>query len=162
MKRNFILLTLISLLTFNQAHSSITFVVGGATGVATVCCNPAKSPAVVVGSILIGAGLIIAIIGVGSVTAPLSVGDIILITLGTDGSLEQNKLTEMFFNKYPFIEDTQSIDNLSTLVHERFVEQFNPEEKNIIVSVNESEVREIFKSTDLTESELQILIKDLK
>lgn len=171
---SFLLFVTLINITISKAEAGLGIISVAAvgTGVSLVASSNGNDSASIVAIAFVAMGVIYGVGGgilgtiVGGVVSIFnpSVGGQIIhasIVLEADGSLPQSALVYEFSKKYSFVDNQETIKNLASVVNQKYMQQ-KMEQDLVVVRLTENEVNEIFESSELLDSELAIIINDLK
>lgn len=155
-----------------EAGLGIIGVAAVGTGVSLIAANNGDDSASIIAIMFVsmgaiygvGGGIIGSIVGgVVSIFNPGVGGQIIRtsIVLDADGSLPHSALVHGLSQKYSFVDNQATIEDLAKVINQKYVNQNNGEAM-VIVRLSENEVQAIFESSGISDSELAMIINDLK
>lgn len=162
--KNYLQLFLITtLLTVNTAQASIVLLTGTASSFATNRHWKGRfSPAMAAGfGVIVPAMIILCISAINIAEGNVGPLQISLLVLDTDGSLPEDKLTDILSNRYPFIDDIDGLKMLAREIKERYEVSSN-KSNQVEISIEEEKVRFLLAHTDVNENHLQTIITDLR
>jgi hypothetical protein len=86
---------------------------------------------------------------------------VITLLLDTNGNVDESVLTQKLKERYPFLDNSESIRNLSETIQSKVPTHLN-QQQSYLVSLSENETRSALNGSDLTEEQIQNVIQDLK
>lgn len=89
-------------------------------------------------------------------------GAIVLLVLDENGSLPQDKLESLLSEKYQFIADREAISSLASTIKAKAESMEADAEGKKLVTLSEEEVRSILSSTEISEEEMNTVIKTME
>ncbi len=84
--------------------------------------------------------------------------------LSVDADLSTDALVGYFKNKYRFINSTEALTDLSQVIKGKFKQQVenSPGASGALIRLNQAEIESALASASISESELMLLVNDLK
>lgn len=129
---------------FNDAHKPIGYSIGGTLGAATM-----------IGGVLYGLPLY-------EILPPFGLFMIVgSAVLDINGDLSKDALAAELAEKYNFIDNQAVIENLASKIKSEY-ELVKVVHKDAYIALNESETRLILEASNLSESEIEHVVNDLK
>lgn len=93
---------------------------------------------------------------------PMLVKIYLIMTLGQDGSFHQGDIAKQLDDRYPFINNTEVVNELALVVKKSYDQSPKNEKHEAYVSVKETDVLKVLNKTDLTPSEIELIVTELK
>jgi len=84
--------------------------------------------------------------------------------LDVDASLTPDHLTEVYKKSFPFVDSTETIQQLTEMTKAKFSAQAlnNPDAEQTLVSFTPEELTPVFQGTDITDAQFNYVVEQLK
>ena len=87
---------------------------------------------------------------------------IALIVLDANGNVKKDAMTEYFAKRYPFVDNIESLSELSGMIATKGATQKPNAAGQVLVSLSKSEVQSALSSADISQAQADLIAEELK